>query len=35
MLDVASRKTQLENQAAEADSIQKTLANVALPIYIF
>jgi hypothetical protein len=34
-LDVASRKTQLENQAAEADSIQKTLANVALPIYIF
>ena len=35
MLDVASRKTQLENQAAEADSIQKTLTNVALPIYIF
>jgi hypothetical protein len=35
MLDVTSRKTQLENQAAEADFTQKTLANVALPIYIF
>ena len=35
MLDQTSRKTQLENQAAEADSIQKTLTNVALPIYIF
>lgn len=35
MLDVTSRKTQLENQAAEADFIQKTLTNVALPIYIF
>ena len=35
MLDVTSRKTQLENQAAEADSMQKTLTNVALPIYIF
>ena len=35
MLDTTSRKTQLENQAAEADSIQKTLTNVALPIYIF
>jgi len=35
MLDVASRKTQLENQAAEADFMQKTLSNVALPIYIF
>jgi len=35
MLDIASRKTQLENQAAEAESMQKTLTNVALPIYIF
>jgi hypothetical protein len=35
MLDVTSRKTQLENQAAEAESMQKTLTNVALPIYIF
>lgn len=35
MLDVASRKTQLENQASEAESIQKTLTNVAIPIYIF
>jgi hypothetical protein len=35
MLDVTSRKTQLENQAAEADFMQKTLTNVALPIYIF
>jgi hypothetical protein len=35
MLDMTSRKTQLENQAAEADFIQKTLVNVALPIYIF
>jgi len=35
MLDQTSRKTQLENQASEAESMQKTLANVALPIYIF
>jgi hypothetical protein len=34
-LDVTSRKTQLENQASEAESMQKTLTNVALPIYIF
>ena len=35
MLDVTSRKTQLENQSMESDFIQKTLMNVALPIYIF
>jgi hypothetical protein len=35
MLGMSSRKTQLENQASEADSMQKTLTNVALPIYIF
>jgi len=35
MLDQTSRKTQLENQASEAESMQKTLTNVALPIYIF
>jgi hypothetical protein len=35
MLDVTSRKTQLENQASEADFIQKQLNNVPLPIYIF
>jgi hypothetical protein len=35
MLDATSRKTQLENQASEAESMQKTLTNVALPIYIF
>lgn len=35
MLGMTSRKTQLENQAAESDFIQKTLTNVALPIYIF
>jgi len=35
MLDVTSRKTQLENQSLEADYMQKTLANVPLPIYIF
>jgi hypothetical protein len=35
MLDVTSRKTQLENQAAEAEFIQKTLTNVPSPIYIF
>ena len=35
MLGMTSRKTQLENQAAEADFMQKTLTNVALPIYIF
>jgi hypothetical protein len=34
-LDIASRKTQLENQALEAESIQKTLTNVPLAIYIF
>ena len=34
-LDVTSRKTQLENQAAEADFIQKTLINSPIPIYIF
>lgn len=34
-LDIASRKTQLENQAAEADFIQKTLNNSPIPIYIF
>jgi hypothetical protein len=35
MLDVTSRKTQLENQSMESDFMQKTLTNVALPIYIF
>ena len=35
MLGMTSRKTQLENQAAEADFIQKTLTNVPSPIYIF
>jgi hypothetical protein len=35
MLDITSRKTQLENQSMESDFIQKTLMNVALPIYIF
>jgi hypothetical protein len=35
MLGMTSRKTQLENQSMEADFIQKTLINVALPIYIF
>ena len=35
MLDQTSRKTQLENQAAEAESIQKTLANSPIGIYIF
>jgi len=35
MLGMTSRKTQLENQSIEADFIQKTLINVALPIYIF
>jgi hypothetical protein len=34
-LDVTSRKTQLENQAAETDFIQKTLINSPIPIYIF
>ena len=34
-LDVTSRKTQLENQAAEADFIQKTLINSPIGIYIF
>ena len=35
MLDVTSRKTQLENQSMEAEFIQKTLTNVPNPIYIF
>ena len=35
MLDQTSRKTQLENQATEADFIQKTLANSPIGIYIF
>jgi len=35
MLGMTSRKTQLENQSMEADFMQKTLINVALPIYIF
>jgi hypothetical protein len=34
-LDVTSRKTQLENQALEAESVQKTLTNVPIGIYIF
>ena len=34
-LDIASRKTQLETQALEADFIQKTLINSPLNIYIF
>ena len=34
-LDVTSRKTQLENQALEAESIQKTLTNVPIGIYVF
>ena len=34
-LDITSRKTQLENQAAEADFIQKTLINAPIGIYIF
>ena len=35
MLDVTSRKTQLENQAAESDFMQKTLMNAPIGIYIF
>ena len=35
MLDIASRKTQLENQALEAEAIQKTLVNSPMGIYIF
>ena len=35
MLDVTSRKTHLENQAMEADFIQKTLINAPIGIYIF
>jgi hypothetical protein len=35
MLDITSRKTQLENQSLEADYIQKTLANSPIGIYIF
>jgi hypothetical protein len=34
-LDMVSRKTQLENQALEAESIQKALTNVPMGIYIF
>jgi hypothetical protein len=34
-LDVASRKTQLENQALEAESVQKVLTNVPMGIYVF
>jgi len=34
-LDVASRKTQLENQSLESDFMQKTLTNVPNTIYIF
>jgi hypothetical protein len=34
-LDIASRKTQLENQSLESDFIQKTLTNVPNTIYIF
>jgi hypothetical protein len=34
-LDITSRKTQLENQAAETDFMQKTLINSPIPIYIF
>jgi hypothetical protein len=34
-LDIASRKTQLENQSIESDFIQKTLANSPIGIYIF
>jgi hypothetical protein len=34
-LDIASRKTQLENQALESEAIQKTLINSPLAIYIF
>jgi hypothetical protein len=33
-LDITSRKTQLENQAAESEAIQKALANSPLTIYI-
>ena len=35
MLDVTSRKTQLEQQASEVDFLQKQLNSVPLPIYIF
>jgi hypothetical protein len=35
MLDVTSRKAQLEQQANEADFMQKQLNSVPLPIYIF
>ena len=34
-LSDASRKTQLENQALEAENVQKTLNNVPMGIYIF
>jgi hypothetical protein len=34
-LDIASRKTQLENQSLESDFMQKTLTNVPNVIYIF
>jgi hypothetical protein len=33
-LETVSRKTQLENQAAEVDYVNKTLSNIPLPIYI-
>jgi hypothetical protein len=35
MLDVTSRKAQLEQQASEAEFISKQLNNVPMPIYIF
>jgi len=35
MLDVTSRKMQLEQQASEVDFLQKQLNSVPLPIYIF
>jgi hypothetical protein len=35
MLDVTSRKAQLEQQASEVDFLQKQLNSVPLPIYIF
>ncbi len=34
-LSDASRKTQLENQALEAENVQKTLNNVPMGIYVF
>ena len=35
MLDITSRKAQLEQQASEVDFLQKQLNSVPLPIYIF